>query len=492
MDVRGRRLRKRSDPVTAFTSSMAFDGRIAPQVVKTNMAHMVSLVRSGEVDPETGGACLAFLLKAPTKVPAGAVAEDYHQFLEQKAVDALGVAVAGYLNLGKSRNDQVATAVRMELRDSILSLGGAVLSLQEALLGVARRDGSAMMPGYTHLQRAQPVTVAHHFFAHFDAFQSVFQRLMDLYARVNVSPMGSAALGGTSVNVDRREVASLLGFEGLTANAMDAVSSRDVLLESLSCATLTMIDASRLAEELILWSSTEFGFAELSDEYAASSSIMPQKKNPVVPETVRAKCGSVLGSFTAACAIAKALPYSYNLDLQETTPHLWRGMDDAAQSVSMLAGCVASMKLNRSAMARAVRSDYSTATALANHLVKEEGISFRQAHAVVGELVAISAREGTPFAESVAKRMGQVSSRLGKRMTITRDEAARVLDPEQFLSMVRTEGGANPRFAAGEARRRAKAAASEGDALAALDAATRASEKRLGKAALGISREVKR
>ena len=491
MDIRGPRLRKPSEGALAFTSSMAADGRIARHVIAVNTAHMAALVKAGEVQREVGAKCLRFLSRARLDVPPGAKAEDFHQQLEQEAVDSLGVETAGFLNYGKSRNDQVATAIRMELRVQVLALLGALTGAQRALLRQASRHGTTLMPGYTHLQRAQPVTLAHHFFAHFDAFQRDSERALQLYARVNLSPMGGAAMAGTSVNIDRGAVAESLGFAGVVRNAMDAVSSRDVAVEALACATMTMIDASRLAEELVLWSSSEFGFVELDDAYAASSSIMPQKKNAVAAEMVRAKAGSVMGDLVAACAILKALPYSYNLDLQEVTPHLWSALDDATGSLTALAGMVSSASIKPEKLRGATADDNSTAVALANYLVREHGISFREAHAVVGQLVRTSVETGRPLREVAPSKMAAVSAKSGKRITIEPGTAKELLDPERFVRTIATEGGSNPKFASRELKARQKELALTSSALSGMSESLRASERRLNAIASGMAREVK-
>ena len=491
MDIRGPRLRKPSERALAFTSSTAADGRIARHVVAVNMAHMAALVKAGEVDRAAGAKCLKFLMGASSEPTPETKAEDFHQQLEQEAVDALGIETAGYLNYGKSRNDQVATAIRMELRVQLGSLLGAVVDLQRALLGQASRHGRIIVPGYTHLQRAQPVTFAHHLFAHFDAFQRDAERVSQLYGRVNVSPMGGAAMAGTAVKLDRLAVAESLGFAGVMRNAMDAVSSRDVAVEALSCATMTMIDASRLAEELILWSSSEFGFVELDDAYAASSSIMPQKKNAVVAEMVRAKAGSVMGGLVAACAILKALPFAYNLDLQEVTPQLWRALDDTIDSVTVLAGMVSSAAIKPDRLLSAFANDNSTAVALANHLVKKHGISFRQAHAIVGQLVRTSVETGKPLQEVVPTQIAAVSAKFGKRISMSPAFARELLDPENFLSAIATEGGSNPKFVAGGLKTREEELALTGSHLSEMTASLRASERKLNATASGLAREVK-
>jgi argininosuccinate lyase len=491
MDIRGPRLRKPSDEALAFTSSMAADGRIARHVIRVNMAHMATLVNAREVDRATGAKCIKFLLAASPEIKSGSKAEDFHQQLEQDAVDALGVETAGFLNYGKSRNDQVATAIRMELRLRILDLLGGILEVQRALLGIAKKRGRTLVPGYTHLQRAQPVTLAHHQFAYFDAFERDGERLFQLYPRVNLSPMGAAALAGTSAKVDRGFVSKALGFAGFARNAMDAVSSRDIVVEALSCATLTMLDASRLAEEQILWSSKEFGFLELDDAYAASSSIMPQKKNAVSSELVRAKAGSVLGSLVAVASILKALPYSYNLDLQETTPHLWRAFDDAVDSLRILAGSLRSMKIKTGSMLKALADDGSTAVALANYLVKAHGVSFRQAHSIVGSLVRTSIEKGTPLEKVAATELPRVSGRFGKKVTIDEATAKRVLDPEGFLRSIATQGGSNPASIQAELGLRQRELSSNSAKLSKLGSPLRASEKRLLGIASGLAREVR-
>ena len=491
MDIRGPRLRKPSEEALAFTSSMASDGRIARHVITVNVAHMAALVRAGEVDRRIGAKCMNFLLEASSEIPQGARAEDFHQQLEQQAVDAMGIETAGFLNYGKSRNDQVATAIRMELRLQLTEVLGAISSVQRALLHHVSIHGATLIPGYTHLQRAQPVTLAHHFFAHFDAFQRDVQRALQLYPRVNLSPMGSAAMAGTPVKLDRIYLARSLGFSGPVRNAMDAVSSRDVAVEALSCATITMLDASRLAEELILWSSAEFNFVELDDAYAASSSIMPQKKNAVAAEMVRAKAGSVVGDLVAACAILKALPYSYNLDLQEVTPHVWRALDDATSSLRVLAGMVASASLRLDVLRRSITNDNSTAVALANYLVKGHGLSFRQAHTIVGELVRISAETDTPLEVVAATKITTASAKLGKRLRVDPDTTRDILDPGRFVANIFTMGGSNPRFIGGGLRVRERELSLTKSALSKMTSSLMASDRKLNAIASGLAREVK-
>ncbi len=492
MDVRGRRLRKQSEDAAAFISSTATDERMASEVVKVNLAHVMSLVRSGSVPGPAGARILAFLRTRRAERKPASVFEDFHQLLEQEAVDLLGVETAGYMNLGKSRNDQVATAIRMELRDRIIELLACLAEMQGSLLQVAEEHGAQLAPGYTHLQRAQPVTLAHYAFAYFEAFQRDSERLLQLYARVNISPMGSGALGGTDVRLDRKFVAEMLGFDGITSNAMDSVASRDLVLEGLSCTALVMTDISRLAEEQILWSSSEFGFAELPDEFSASSSMMPQKKNPVVAEVARAKAGSVLGALVASFAIMKSLPFAYNLDLQEITPHLWRAFDDASASVRLLGRSLPLVTVRDCALSESTRGDYSTATALANYLVSEHALSFREAHAIVGELVRSSFASGVPLAETAARELPAVSERSGRRLTITASDARDVLDPLLFVKRISTEGGANPEYIPGQLRRSRAALLRTRRRLSGCTSRLARSERALAELSASMSREVKR
>ncbi|TLX99550.1 MAG: argininosuccinate lyase [Thaumarchaeota archaeon] len=421
LDIRGKRLKRSNESATGFTSSIGFDAPIARHVIRINTAHMLTLIRGGEVKKGIGAECLKFLLEAAPETTTGQF-EDIHQAIEQSAVDRLGVEKAGFLNLGKSRNDQVASAIRMELRERIILLLTRVNLLQESLLGVVKRDGRTVIPGFTHLQ----------------------------HERVNLSPMGAAALAGTSVNIDRRLIASLLGFTGIIDNSMDAVSSRDFAVEALSSCEMLMIELSRIAEEIILWSSKEFGFVEVADEYAASSSIMPQKKNPVTAELVRAKCGSVLGSLQAVCTILKGLPYSYNLDLQEVTPHLWAGLANTQRSVEIIDGTISTLIFNPKALSRSMEGDYSTATSLANYLVKSSGLSFREAHSLVGEVVRKSVEEAIPFFEA-ARELPNLSKKIPP---LDEKTLQSILDPTALLKSIVTAGGANPQFIPGGVERR--------------------------------------
>lgn len=443
--LRGNRVKKSSKRANDFISSISFDGPISKHVVTINMAHMLALLKSKEVDRPTASACLRFLDGMPAIMELDGGTEDVHHMIEQHAIREIGMDAAGFLNFGKSRNDQVATAVRMQTRTRLLDLAGALASVQSSIAKLMSRHGRAIMPGYTHLQHAQPVTLAHHLQSYFEAMQRDIERAEEAFARVNRSPMGAAALAGTSVRVDRDYVASLLGFRGLVENAMDAVSSRDFALETAAVAAITMVDLSRLAEELILWSSAEFRFVEVGDEFSATSSIMPQKKNPVVAETVRAKCGSAIGSLMAMLSITKALPNSYNLDLQEVTPHLWSALDAAVDSARLTAEMLSSLRVDEEALKAALDEDRSTATELANHLVVKHGVPFRQAHAIVGEIVRFSIEKEVPLQDAALSQMERVSRNVtGKALKVDKDEVRSALDALKTLRAIGSAGGSNP------------------------------------------------
>ncbi len=493
MDIRGRRLRQQDERTTRFISSIGFDGAIADEVLRVNRAHMVELVRRGEVSRPVGSKCLTFLRDAHVDAAGAAPAEDFHHLLEQAAVDALGVDVAGYLNLGKSRNDQVAAAILMHLKRSVLRVIEGALELQEAVVWTAEAHGRTVIPGYTHLQHAQPITLAHHMFAHFDSLGRDIERLSQLYARADSSPMGAAAIAGTSVRVDRGEVAALLGFSRTTANAMDAVSSRDVELEALASFAILMCSLSRLAEELVIWSSREFSFVEIPDEFTATSSIMPQKKNPVVAEIARAKAGSAIGSLCAGLAIVKGLPHSYNLDLQEVTPHLWRSASDAEDALALLAAMVRGLRFDGAAIARAIEGDFSTATALANYLVREHGISFRQAHAVVGALVRDAIVKGKPLEHVADARLGGLlAEETGRRINVDTRAVRSTLDAGASLGTITSSGGSNPDFIAGGLKSRADSMREERAHLKALRSAADRSDRNLARSVESIIQGVNR
>ena len=311
-----------SDVVTEFVACTHADAHLVKADLTGSIAHAQMLQEEGLISPSQGEAIQGGLTTLLAKADEGTFElkveyEDVHMNVEDFVIKKVGKDIGGQLNLAKSRNDQVATSIRIRLRETILEVASALTEFRRTILELASRHLKTIMPGYTHLQHAQPVTLAHHLLAHHDAFARDFDRIASGYGRINSCSMGAGALATTTFRIDRKLVSNLLGFESLVENSIDAVSARDFAVESISTLSLIMSNLSRIAEEFVLWSSSEFGLVEIADEYASTSSIMPQKKNPVVAELVRAKYSTVLGDLVSSLTILKALPYSYNLDLQE-------------------------------------------------------------------------------------------------------------------------------------------------------------------------------
>jgi len=345
------------------------------------------------------------------------------------------------MHTGRSRNDEVATCIRLALRSEMLALQGEQISLIETLVRLAERHKESLMPGFTHTQHAQPTTLAHHLLAHADAALRDLSRLEDAYGRINMSPLGAAAFASTGFKIDRMRTCRLLGFDGLVENSMDAVSSRDFILESLSAMSVLMVNASRLAEELILWSTSEFGYVELDNIYASTSSIMPQKKNPDTVELARGKAGSVLGSLVSALSICKALPLSYNRDLQEVTPHLWRAVDWTRSTVRILEGSLHSARFNLERMQACSAEGFSTATELADSLVRITGMPFRTAHSIVGRIASEGSSVGMAELDEAALQIAGYSA---SSRGYTQADLARALDPRSNVAVRSNTGGPAP------------------------------------------------
>jgi len=430
-------------------SSSEHDHYIADDVLEINLAYVLLLTKGGTLTVEEGRLLaegLEMLKGQVDKVPPEM--EDVHMVIEAEVAARVGAELGGKLHTGKSRNDQVATALRMRLRTFLLEILDELTSLEEALLQRASENVEVIMPGFTHLQHAQPVTVAHHLLAHLDMFGRDAERLLSCYSRVNLSPMGAAALAGTGFRIDRSELARYLGFGGLVENTMDAVASRDFALEAVSSLALLLADISRIAEEVVIWSSLEFSYIELPDEHSSTSSIMPQKKNPVTAEILRAKCGDVLGEFCSMVNIMKALPLTYNLDMQEVTPHLWRSCETALISVKVLTELVAKIKFNRERLGGAVRRDSSVATELADLLVREGGLPFRRSHQIVGGIVKELSASGSSLTEqSPGELSDMIFGMAGIRLDV--ESVRRAVDPVCNVNIRSTQGG--PSF--GEVRR---------------------------------------
>jgi argininosuccinate lyase len=376
--------------VEAFTASLSFDRRLYAYDIQGSIAHCKTLEKAGVLSHRETTAILRGLEAVRGELdegrfPFAAEDEDIHMAIERRLTELIG-PVGGKLHTGRSRNDQVALDIRLYLRDQLDSLLGGMKRLQQALLGRARTYLDVVMPGYTHLQRAQPVLFAHHLLAYVEMLERDKGRVKDALVRLNVMPLGSGALAGTNYPVDRQYTAKLLGFASVTENSLDAVADRDFAVEVLAALSLVMMHLSRLSEELILWSSQEFQFVDLPDSFCTGSSMMPQKKNPDVPELVRGKTGRLYGHLLALLTLLKGLPLSYNRDLQEDKEALFDGLDTVMASVDIMAELIKGLAVNRAVLAKAVGSGYLLATELADYLVTK-GVPFREAHTIIGRLV---------------------------------------------------------------------------------------------------------
>jgi argininosuccinate lyase len=371
--------------VIEFTSSIRDDTVLLDAVVKINTAHVIMLTKQKIIKPDEGAILLQALI-TDLNIKLDASSEDVHMAVEEAVLGKIGAEIGGNLHIAKSRNDQVATAIRMALRQKLLDLMSSVAELQESLIQVSEKHLKTVILAYTHVQPAQPVTFAHYLLSRFDALSRDLQRLQSVYARVNLSPMGAGALATTSFPIDRKRVCELLGFGGLVENSIDAVGSRDFVLETNAVLTLIALNLSQIAEDLILWSSPDFGVIELPDDFTSTSSMMPQKKNPEVPEIVRARAAHVLGDFVASAAAMKNMPSTYNLDYQEVTPKLWSAMEAVKNSVTILAQLFPHLKVTSDISAKA-SANFVAATELANVLVRDYHVPFRSAHKIVGSLV---------------------------------------------------------------------------------------------------------
>ncbi len=385
---RGRLASTPDEDIMEFTSSMNADKWIFDADIMVDFAHTIMLKEQGIIKDQDCSSILNGLLRIREEgiEKLDHTYEDIHIALESRLIDMVGEDVGGRMHSGRSRNDEVATCIRLTLREEMLALMEELHLLRCTLCSVASENTETLMPGFTHLQHAQPTTLAHHLIAHMDALGRDGERFLSAYSRVNLCPLGAAAFASTGFNINRELTRQLLGFDGLVENSMDAVSSRDFLIECTAVLTNLMINLSKMAEELVIWSTSEFAFIELDDRYASTSSIMPQKKNPDTAELLRGKSGVIVGSLMALITTCKALPLSYNRDLQEATPHMWKAMQTIRSSVRMMEGMVRTMTVNREIMASQSTMGFTTATELADTLVRATGIPFRTAHQIVGVL----------------------------------------------------------------------------------------------------------
>lgn len=398
MKLWGGRFTKATDKlVEEYTASIGFDQQLWKEDITGSLAHVAMLGKCGIIGEDEAATIAEGLKKVAAMIEAGEAEftvenEDVHMNVEKMLIEQIG-PVGGKLHTGRSRNDQVATDMHLYLRARVVEIVDLIVKVQESLLEQAKANIDTILPGYTHLQRAQPVLFAHHLMAYYSMLQRDAERLMDSWKRINVLPLGAGALAGTTFPIDREYVAELLKFDAVYTNSMDAVSDRDFIVEFLANASLLMMHLSRLCEELILWMSDEFNFVELDDAFCTGSSIMPQKKNPDVAELVRGKTGRVYGSLIGMLTVLKGLPLAYNKDMQEDKEGMFDTVATLHGALSLFAPMIRTMKVKKENMRQAVAHDFSNATDLADYLVGK-GMPFRQAHEVVGRSVLYCIEQG--------------------------------------------------------------------------------------------------
>jgi argininosuccinate lyase len=423
--------------VEAFNASIGFDKELAEEDIEGSMAHVKMLGACGIITGEEANRILEGLSTIRQKVREGKAEfsiehEDIHMNIEKMLIDEIG-EVGGKLHTGRSRNDQVALDMHLYVRKETVDLAGKILELQEALLKQAEKHVDTILPGYTHLQRAQPVRFAHHLLAYVSMFERDVERFIDSFKRVNCCPLGAGAIAGTTFPIDRQMVAEALGFSSLYDNSMDAVSDRDYLVEFLSVCSLVMVHLSRLSEELILWSSEEFQYVILDDAFCTGSSMMPQKKNPDIPELIRGKTGRVFGHLMALLTTLKALPLTYNKDLQEDKEGIFDTVRTLKGSLRLMAALIETMEVNQSKMKRHAGQGFANATDLADYLVGK-GIPFRKAHEIVGKLVLYAIHKEKTLRDCSLEEFHRFSPEIG-------EDVYSCLELENVVDARKSEGG---------------------------------------------------
>ena len=386
----GRFTKTTDEMINEFQASIGFDKRMYHEDIAGSIAHATMLAKCGIISEEDRAAIVSGLKDILEQIEKGEFSfdvalEDIHMNIEKRLTDAIGEA-GGRLHTARSRNDQVALDTHMYVRNQVVEVEKLILDMQKALVETAEKYSDVIMPGYTHLQRAQPILFAHHLLAYFAMLSRDYARFAGVYERADIMPLGAGALAGTTFPIDREFVAQQLNFEHIYGNSLDAVSDRDYIMEFLSAASMLMVHLSRLSEETILWCSREFSFVELDDAHCTGSSMMPQKKNPDVSELVRGKTGRVIGHLMAMLKTVKGLPLAYNKDLQEDKEGIFDAIDTVKFSLAVYAQILRGMKVREDVMKKAVTEDFSNATDLADYLAKK-GMPFRQAHAVSGQAV---------------------------------------------------------------------------------------------------------
>ncbi|WP_323809495.1 argininosuccinate lyase [Sphingobium baderi] len=424
-----------------INASIPFDKRLWKQDIAGSKAHVAMLAKQGIVDGEDAQAITEGLSRIATEyeadgVPVDLDLEDIHMVTESRLADLIGPA-AGRLHTARSRNDQVATDFRLWVRDAMDEVDAGLAALQDALLKRAEEHADAVMPGFTHLQSAQPVTLGHHLMAYHEMIRRDRSRFADARVRMNECPLGAAALAGTGFPIDRHATAAALGFAKPTDNSLDSVSDRDFALDYLMAATQVALHLSRLAEEFIIWASQPFGFVKLPDAYSTGSSIMPQKRNPDAAELVRGHAGRIMGCMNALCVTMKGLPLAYSKDMQDDKPPVFEAHDLLGLSIAAMRGMIETVTFRTDRMRALAESGFATATDLADWLVREADVPFREAHHITGRAVAAAEETGTPLADLPIDTLKAIDPRIDERIYA-------VLTVDASVASRKSHGGTAP------------------------------------------------
>ena len=442
--LHGGRLGNVREDVAKFCSSRKDDARLAEAVLEVNKAHVVMLMEEKIVQWSEGAKILSSLDKIDSK-KLDPNAEDVHMAIEESVIAGTGPEIGGNLHIAKSRNDQVTTAIRMVLRQELQELMQLTLNLQQSLVDTASKHTQTIILEYTHLQPAQPVTFAHYLMSYTDSLGRDLERLESAYSRVNRCPLGAGALATTSFPINRKKTAALLGFDEVMENSIDAVGSRDYIVETQAALTLLAVNLSRLAEDLIIWSSPEFGTIELPDEFTSTSSIMPQKKNPEVLEVIRARASHVLGDFVASTAAIKSLPTTYNLDFQEITPKLWSSIDNLSTSLDMFAKLIPGIKVSNNVEDKAA-SGFVGATELANIFVRKYNIAFRTSHKIAGAIVKSLIDSNKTLIDVTPELVQKIAlDNVNIKLTAKKQDLLECTNPRKLVEMYKVLGGPSPK-----------------------------------------------
>ena len=444
----GRLDKEMTDEAAEFTSSLEADKEIFYADIKCNYAHTLMLKEEKIIDEDIADNILHALLKLKEEgysvLNFDPSVEDIHMAIENYVTDIVGPN-AGFMHTAKSRNDQVATDIRLVTREKIKDIQNDILDFMDELVDMASNYKESVFIGFTHLQHAQPITIAHHLMAHVQALKRDYERLSDTYKRVNLNPLGSAAMTTTSFPINRELTTKLLGFDGYLENSMDGVASRDFAIEAIFDLSSLCTNLSKICEELILWSTYEFGVIQMDDAYCSTSSIMPQKKNPDVAEVARSKATRVNGELVTVLTMLKALPYTYNRDLQEITPHLWYSFEQSKAVLSIVSKMLLSVKFNEDRCLELAGKNFATATDLADIMVRERKIPFRTAHKIVGRVVNEATAQKMEATDVTSEFVDNIAEELGfDKLNLPENLVKNALNPLENVKMRQVPGGPSP------------------------------------------------